>query len=186
MRIGRHISLSSESNQHIPRTRSRPDRAVLGVKHTDFIAASPAHRPVQIACSRRLPPAPSHCIVKTPPVGGDLTPQCRNTLAPFRVGTGPPRATDRRAPQVHPPCRSSRSAAHPMGSNHVEAGSRLRQPGNPVHPNHATAPRWQRQGMEKPARTAVLRLGTLARLARAHVPGDVAVPARPEGKASHQ
>ena len=40
--------------------------------------------------------------------------------------------------------------------------------------------------MEEPARAAVLRLGALARLARAHVLGDVDVLAHPEGEAAYQ
>ena len=40
--------------------------------------------------------------------------------------------------------------------------------------------------MEEPAWAAVLRLGALARLARAHVLGDVDVLAHPEGEAPHQ
>ena len=40
--------------------------------------------------------------------------------------------------------------------------------------------------MEEPAWAAVLRLGALVRPARAHVLGDVDVPAHPQGEAPHQ
>ena len=40
--------------------------------------------------------------------------------------------------------------------------------------------------MDKSARAAVLRLGALARLARAYVLGDVDVLAHPEGEAAYQ
>ena len=52
-------------------------------------------------------------------MGGEPTQRCRSTLAPFRVGAGPPGpipAANCRVPQDHPPCRSRCSAAHPMGS----------------------------------------------------------------------
>ena len=52
-------------------------------------------------------------------MGGEPTQRCRSTLAPFRVGAGPPGpvpATNCRVPRDHPPCRSRCSAAHPMGS----------------------------------------------------------------------
>ena len=68
--------------------------------------------------------------------------------------------------------------------DHVEARGRRRQPGDPVHPDHPAAPRRRRQGIDKPVRAAVLRLGALARLARAHrdVVGDVDVLAHPQGQ----
>ncbi len=59
--------------------------------------------------------------------------------------------------------------------DHVEPGLRRLQPGDPVHPNHSTPQRRERQGMEEAARTAVLCHGPLASLARAHLLGDVAV-----------
>ena len=46
-------------------------------------------------------------------------PECSSTLAPFWVEAGPPgpeQAPKWRAPRDHPPCRSSSSAAHPIGS----------------------------------------------------------------------
>ena len=73
-----------------------------------------------------------------------------------------------------------------MVLDHVEAGGRRRQPGDPVHPNRTTAQRRRRQGMEEPAQAAVLRHGVLARLARSHVLSDVDVLAHPEGEAPHQ
>ena len=70
--------------------------------------------------------------------------------------------------------------------NHVEPGLRRRQPGDPVHPNHPAAPRGERQGIEEATRFAVLRLGPLARLARAYVLRHVDVLPHPEGQASNQ
>ena len=66
------------------------------------------------------------------------------------------------------------------------ADGHCRQPGDPIHPDHPTAPRWQRQGMEEPARAAMLSFGALARLARAQVLSDVAILAHPEGKEPDQ
>ena len=66
------------------------------------------------------------------------------------------------------------------------ADGHCRQPGDPIHPDHPTAPRWQRQGMEEPARAAMLSFGALTRLARAQVLSDVAILAHPEGKEPDQ
>ncbi len=66
--------------------------------------------------------------------------------------------------------------------NHVEPALRRRQPGDPVHPNHPAAARGKLQGMEEATRSAVLCLGPLARLARAHVLRHVDILAQ----ASHQ
>ena len=54
---------------------------------------------------------------------------------------------------------------------------------SPPQSSHRTA---TAEGMLEPARAAVLRLGALAGLARAHVHGDVDVLAHPEGEAPHQ
>ncbi len=68
----------------------------------------------------------------------------------------------------------------------AEPARRRRQPGDPVHPEHPAPPRWQRQGVEEPARAAVLGFGALARLARSHVLGDIDVLAHPKGEAKNQ
>ena len=73
-----------------------------------------------------------------------------------------------------------------MVLNHVETSRRRRQPGDPVHPDHPAPPRWQGQGVEEPTRAAVFRLGALARLARAHVLGDIDVLTHPESEAAYQ
>jgi hypothetical protein len=70
--------------------------------------------------------------------------------------------------------------------NHVEPALRRRQPGDPAYPNHPAAVRGKRQGMEEATRSAMLRLGPLARLARAHVLRHVDILDHPEGQASHQ
>jgi hypothetical protein len=68
--------------------------------------------------------------------------------------------------------------------DHVKAALSRQQPGDPIHPIRPTSPRRERQGMEEAARTAMLRLGPLARLAGAHVLGNVAVLTHPEGEAA--
>ncbi len=73
-----------------------------------------------------------------------------------------------------------------MVLNHVKTSSSRRQPRYPVHPDHSAAQRWQRQGVEEPSRAAVFRLGALARLAQAHVFGDINVLPHPKGEAAHQ
>jgi hypothetical protein len=70
--------------------------------------------------------------------------------------------------------------------NHVEPCLSRWQPCNPVHLNHASTPRGKLQGMEEANRSAVLRLGLLARLARAHVLRHVDILAHTQGQASHQ
>jgi hypothetical protein len=64
----------------------------------------------------------------------------------------------------------------------VETSRRRRQPCDPVRPDHPAPARWQRQGVEEPTWAAVLRLGPLASLARAHVLGDRDVLTHPEGE----
>ncbi len=74
-----------------------------------------------------------------------------------------------------------------MVVNHVETSRCRRQPGDPVHPDPPRSPpRWQRQGLEQPTRAAVLCLGALARLARAHMVCDIDVLTYPKSKAAHQ
>ena len=70
--------------------------------------------------------------------------------------------------------------------NHVEPALRRRQPSDPVHPNHPAAPRGERQGVEEATRSAMLRLGPLARLAHAQVLGNVLVLPHPEGEAANE
>jgi hypothetical protein len=70
--------------------------------------------------------------------------------------------------------------------NHVKPRRRRRQPGDPVYPDHPAPPGSKLQGVEKPPWAAMLRLGTLARLARPHVLGDLDVLAHPKGEAPYQ
>ncbi len=70
--------------------------------------------------------------------------------------------------------------------DNVEAALRRRQPGDPVHSNHPTPSRRERQRVEQAPWAAVFRPGQLARLARVHVLGDVDVLSYPEGKAANK
>ncbi len=67
------------------------------------------------------------------------------------------------------------SAAVAVECNHVETSRHCRRPGDPVHPDHPAQQRWQLQGVKQPMLAAVFRLVALARLARAHVLGNVRV-----------
>ena len=55
-----------------------------GAAEASHNAAEPAK--YSSACPMRVQPPPEPPIAQTPPVGGDLTPRRRGTLAPFRVG----------------------------------------------------------------------------------------------------
>ena len=94
----------------------------------------------------------------TGPVGGPGT----------GPGTGPQRAAEHvgetgAGPEAHVPddrggvprrrCRASGDRVHLAGQevdvvlDHVETSRRRRQPGDPIHPDHPAASRWQRQGV---------------------------------------
>ncbi len=70
--------------------------------------------------------------------------------------------------------------------DHVEPARRRRQACNPVHPDHPAPQGGERQGMDQPARAAVLSLHPLARLARADILDHIVILPHPEGEAAYQ
>ena len=118
------LMLSISQRQYLMELGRDQTRAALGVKHTKFIAAlkgfcgKPRSRPVAPPlASRRLPLAPSHCVGAASGWRSHaLVPQHSGPFPGRTCPPGPYPATNGREHQVHPPCRSSRSAAHSVRS----------------------------------------------------------------------